>query len=339
MALYLGDAAKAQLACEPKGCYLGHGGVWVETTNTTSKLKTSAVAANQKIVKVPSIETQQLLLHGIERFELKGNAIEASVNGFKATLPVTAADQFEPDIKIIDHVSIAAELAVDLIDLLRSARHFVAPQATNSAYRFVYVAERRVFATDGYSLFSGLLKRHVEKRMIFSQQACLDLARLWTNAVPSVAMQSERGLLLKNTQMATAVRCVDGVVPTELYRVVRGDGVKDLNVSLSLDEFRDAVNCVAVANGERDSHCTLEIVNDKVKLRSRFASSESQLIGVAHANHRSFVIDLKQLCRCLKVLKGDAVTVGQLGALKSNLAFVCAAQRIVVTMSVKEERR
>ena len=203
MSLYLGDAAAADFVEDPKGCYVGQGKIWIETTSTTAVFKTDSVDGIARLVKVPAAEFRNLMAHGVTRFTLRHGRLEASHEDFHAALPCRVADQYATDIRIVDHEPLDPAVAVSLMDLIGRAMAFSKPDAANAAYRFIYAAERRVFATDGNRLFVGRLPGYLARRMVFTNAASLDLTRLWKRVRPTQAMHSPRSLLCKNAQLAS----------------------------------------------------------------------------------------------------------------------------------------
>jgi hypothetical protein len=263
--------------------------------------------------------------------------VEAHIQGFRARLPITSADQFDADIKIIDHVPIEPSLVRELIQLLTTAKSFTNPKAENAALRFVYAVERQVFATDGYTFFVGQLTQSLHQRMLFSYQGCIDLIRLWGHVEPIVAMQSQRSLLLKNQTLTSAIRCVDGVVPTPLYRFARGTKERSAKTHLSRSEVLEAMECFAMASNKSDLLCFLEFDHGVVRLKSCTTSNEVVMAVPDVTDQSRYRINRVHLQRCISAIHGETIAFSKISGLRPNLSLEGNTSPHIALLSVLEE--
>jgi hypothetical protein len=323
MGMYLGNAAHAALIGDPRGLYIGKGRMHIESSAATAVIAVPSLALPET-VKVPAGEFARLVEAGITDFELRGTQLLCRGTNFSALLPCALAPSHAGDIKINAHEPLALDVACKLIALISLARHYASPASIHPAFRFVYAAERRVFATDGNQLFVGRLPGLLPKRLIFTTGGCNDLARYWRCQIATRAMCASRSLLLKNGTLATEIRCVDTAVPTPLYRAVRSAALEQRWVHLDTAELKRAVQCLELAGGGRSATVLVELAPRRCLLRGTMGEHAIPTIDWEGAAVISLRAQLSHLVCAVESLTADRVLLGTLSHVTGNLTFSIA---------------
>lgn len=335
MVHYLGDANAVTDDDDIRGIYLGRGRLWLETSTTTSAFANKALQAMNSMVKVPAREFTSLIRHGVDRFSVAGGKLEGSCQDFRAALPASPAEHYVADISVIDHVPLTAAIATSVIQLMGIALRFTDPGASNTAYRFVYVVESRIFATDGYSMFAAALPGSLAEKLVFSRSSAEALVRLWGKQVPTHAMHSERSLLLKNAQCVSAIRCVDTVVPTALYRVARKLPREHI-CSLSRQELIDALTCMAISHPEENE---VHLILRDSTCRIACADSISEIPAYYFQNVLSigFKANMAQLHRAVETFDSDTVSIARYAGLNDAVSITDIDRRATLVIRCTED--
>ncbi len=302
-------------------CYIGRGRVVFNSGSLTT------ARSMQGLQSLPPVEVDRrefvAALHfGATHFSLRAARVLAQGGRFRAWLECVRSSAANLDIKVRDHRVLEIPFFRTLLSRMDEARRVVGAPDVEAAYRFVYCAERRVFATDGEGLFIGVLPRALPYRLIVSADDCRRLCLLWNRRNITNAMLGSRGLLVKNEQLAGEVLGVDSAIPNTLYRATRQLRICEGWATIARSGLLRALSCLR-ASGSCDA--VLSVQRDAITLTSAAGSMQLSASAV-NARLHGTTVKIDALLRALQpVPRAESITLGQSSFDGTHLAVMPAS--------------